>query len=48
MSSQPDKNSQPEQANASDDSIQQAHAQLLQTKPEKTDGYSFLPSAFSV
>ena len=43
MSSQPDKNSQPEQANASDDSIQQAHAQLLQTKPEKTDGYSFLP-----
>lgn len=43
MSSQPDKNFQLEQANASDDSIQQTHAQLLQTKPEKKDGYSFLP-----
>jgi mono/diheme cytochrome c family protein len=43
MSSQPDKNFQLEQANASDDSIQQAHAQLLKQKPEKASGYSFLP-----
>lgn len=43
MSSQPDKNFQLEQANASDDSIQQAHAQLLKQKPEKAGGYSFLP-----
>lgn len=32
-----------EQSGASDDSIQQVHAQLLSTKPEKTDGYSKLP-----
>lgn len=32
-----------EQSGASDDSIQQVHAQLLTTKPEKTDGYSKLP-----
>jgi len=43
MSSQPDKNFHLEQANASDDSIQQAHAKLLRQKPEKSDGYSFLP-----
>lgn len=32
-----------EQSGASDDSIQQVHAQLLTTKPEKTEGYSKLP-----
>lgn len=45
MSSQPDKNFRLEQANASDDSIQQAHAQLLKQKPEKSGGYSLLPLA---
>jgi mono/diheme cytochrome c family protein len=43
MSSQPDKNFHLEQANASDDSIQQAHAQLLKQKPEKIGSYSLLP-----
>lgn len=32
-----------EQSGASDDSIQQIHAQLQKTKPEKADGYSMLP-----
>ena len=32
-----------EQSAASDDSIQQVHAQLQKQKPEKTDGYSMLP-----
>lgn len=45
MSSMPDKNFRLEQACASDDSIQQVHAQLCQHKPEKTDGYSLLPLA---
>ena len=38
-----DSNFRVEQAGASDDSIQQAHARLLTTKPEKADGYSKLP-----
>lgn len=38
-----DSNFRVEQAGASDDSIQQAHARLLSTKPEKADGYSKLP-----
>ena len=38
-----DSNFRVEQAGASDDSIQQVHARLLTTKPEKTDGYSKLP-----
>lgn len=41
--SAPDSNFRLEQACASDDSIQQVHAQLQKTKPEKTDGYSMLP-----
>lgn len=32
-----------EQSGASDDSIQQVHARLLSTKPEKAGGYSKLP-----
>lgn len=32
-----------EQSAASDDSIQQVHAQLQKQKPEKADGYSMLP-----
>ena len=43
MSAEPDKNFRLEQACASDDSIQQVHAQLQRTKPEKAHGYSFLP-----
>jgi mono/diheme cytochrome c family protein len=43
MSAEPDKNFRLEQACASDDSIQQVHAQLQKTKPEKAHGYSFLP-----
>ncbi|MSU45562.1 MAG: cytochrome c [Lacunisphaera sp.] len=43
MSAPPDSNFRLEQACASDDSIQQVHAQLLKTKPEKTDGYSMFP-----
>lgn len=43
MSAQPDKNFRLEQACASDDSIQQVHAQLQRTKPEKAQGYAFLP-----
>jgi len=42
MSDSPDK-FKVEQARASDDSIQQVHAQLQRTKPEKADGYSLLP-----
>jgi mono/diheme cytochrome c family protein len=45
MSAEPDKNFRLEQACASDDSIQQVHAQLQRTKPEKAHGYSLLPLA---
>mgnify|MGYP000691565995 CR=1 FL=1 len=38
-----DSNFRAEQSAASDDSIQQVHAQLQKQKPEKTDGYSMLP-----
>jgi mono/diheme cytochrome c family protein len=38
-----DSNFRVEQSAASDDSIQQVHAQLQKKKPEKTDGYSMLP-----
>ena len=38
-----DSNSRVEQSAASDDSIQQVHAQLQKKKPEKVDGYSMLP-----
>jgi mono/diheme cytochrome c family protein len=43
MSATPDKNFRLEQACASDDSIQQVHAQLQKQKPDKATGYSFLP-----
>jgi mono/diheme cytochrome c family protein len=43
MSSTPDSNFRLEQACASDDSIQQIHAQLQKQKPDKAHGYSFLP-----
>lgn len=43
MSSTPDNNYRFEEAGASDDSIQQVHAQLQRQKPEKSNGYSFLP-----
>ena len=43
MSAEPDKNFRLEQACASDDSIQQVHAQLQKRKPEKANGYSMLP-----
>jgi mono/diheme cytochrome c family protein len=43
MSATPDKNSNVEAAGASDDSIQQVHARLQKTKPEKANGYSMLP-----
>ena len=43
MSSMPDSNFRLEQACASDDSIQQVHAQLQKQKPDKAHGYSFLP-----
>lgn len=43
MSSTPDSNYRFEQAAASDDSIQQVHAQLQKQKPDKASGYSFLP-----
>jgi mono/diheme cytochrome c family protein len=42
MSDSPDK-FKVEQAGASDDSIQQVHAQLQRSKPEKTNGYAMLP-----
>ncbi|HWA28326.1 MAG TPA: cytochrome c [Lacunisphaera sp.] len=45
MSQKPDSNFQVEQAAATDDSIQQVHAQLRSQKPEKKDGYSLLPLA---
>ncbi len=38
-----DSNSRVEQSAASDDSLQQVHAQLQKKKPEKADGYSLLP-----
>ncbi len=38
-----DSNFRVEQSAASDDSIQQVHAQLQKKKPEKADGYSMLP-----
>jgi mono/diheme cytochrome c family protein len=41
--SAPDRNFRLEQACASDDSIQQVHAQLQKRKPEKATGYSALP-----
>ena len=43
MSSTPDNNFRLEQAGATDDSIQQVHAQLQKQKPDKANGYSFLP-----
>ena len=43
MSQTPDNHFKVEQARASDDSIQQVHAQLQSQKPEKKDGYSMLP-----
>jgi len=43
MSPSSDNQFKVEQARASDDSIQQVHAQLLSQKPEKKDGYSMLP-----
>lgn len=43
MSSTPDHNYRFEEAGASDDSIQQVHAQLRKQKPDKASGYSFLP-----
>lgn len=43
MSQTPDSNFKVEQAGATDDSIQQVHAQLQRQKPEKKDGYSMLP-----
>ncbi len=45
MSATPDKNPHVEAAGASDASIQQVHARLQQTKPEKAGGYSLLPLA---
>ena len=45
MSAEPNRNFRLEQACASDDSIQQVHAQLQRTKPEKKHGYSLLPLA---
>jgi mono/diheme cytochrome c family protein len=43
MSQTSDNRSNVEQSAASDDSIQQVHAQLQSQKPEKKDGYSMLP-----
>lgn len=43
MSQTPDNPFKVEQAGASDDSIQQVHAQLLRQKPEKKNGYAMLP-----
>jgi len=43
MSSTPDNKYRFEEAGASDDSIQQVHAQLQKQKPDKANGYSFLP-----
>ena len=43
MSTTPDDNFRLEQACASDDSIQQVHAQLQKQKPDKSGGYPFLP-----
>jgi mono/diheme cytochrome c family protein len=45
MSQKPDSNFKVEQAGATDDSIQQVHAQLQGQKPEKKGGYSLLPLA---
>jgi mono/diheme cytochrome c family protein len=43
MSLEPDQNFRLEQACATDDSIQQVHAQLQKSKPEKKGGYPLLP-----
>lgn len=43
MSPTPDSNFRLEPAGASDDSIQQVHARLQKQKPDKANGYSFLP-----
>ncbi len=43
MSSTPDNGYRFEEAGASDDSIQQVHTQLRKQKPDKANGYSFLP-----
>ena len=43
MSQNSDNNFKVEQAGASDDSIQQVHAQLQRQKPEKKNGYAMLP-----
>lgn len=43
MSTSPDNNYRFEESGASDDSIQQVHAQLQKQKPDKASGYSFLP-----
>jgi mono/diheme cytochrome c family protein len=43
MSQHSDNNFKVEQSAASDDSIQQVHAQLQRQKPEKKNGYSMLP-----
>ncbi len=43
MSAEPDKNFRLEQACATDESIQQVHAQLQKTRPEKKGGYPLLP-----
>ncbi len=43
MSATPDNTPKVEAAGASDESIQQVHARLQKTKPEKANGYSLLP-----
>jgi mono/diheme cytochrome c family protein len=43
MSQKPDNHFKVEQSVATDDSIQQVHAQLQRQKPEKKDGYPMLP-----
>ena len=43
MSQKSDNNFKVEQAGATDDSIQQVHARLQSSKPEKKDGYSLTP-----
>jgi mono/diheme cytochrome c family protein len=43
MSANPDSDFRVEQAGSSDDSLQQVHARLQKQKPDKANGYSFLP-----
>ena len=43
MSSTPNPDYRFEEAGASDDSIQQVHARLRKQKPDKANGYAFLP-----